>query len=135
MNQPGDNMADFAVLFKARIKNTAISNKELADKIGVHPITISRWKKGAIINGKLQVPSQREYLLASIEPLGFAREGEKALEECNQLFQAAGHAVLDLDEQKKYFPPLKAEPPPSPQLATPKEGDAQQSIAPKPLGT
>ncbi|MEN8215574.1 MAG: NB-ARC domain-containing protein [Pseudomonadota bacterium] len=104
-------MTSFAEQLTAAMEYAKISNDRLARKLRLSPVTISRWKNGTVINGKLQLPSQREYLLAGIKPLRLPQQ-ENGFQACNRLFQAAGHAVLDFEEQKKYFPESIAEPSP-----------------------
>jgi len=128
MTNGGHNMASFAECLDKAMTEANITNESLAKQIaveetkgeGITPKTIYRLRYGQIINGKVQIPHKRKYILDMIKPLRLAQKGQAGLEECNALLQAAGFFVLDGHEQNKYFHELKDETPlktkPSPKI-------------------
>ena len=119
MTNGGHNMASFAECLDKAMTEANITNESLAKQIaveetkgeGITPKTIYRLRYGQIINGKVQIPHKRKYILDMIKPLRLPQKGQAGLEECNALLQAAGFFVLDGDEQNKYFHELKDETP------------------------
>jgi hypothetical protein len=123
MNKHGTQMASFAELLANAMKKAKIRDKDLVEHIaledsqgeGISERRIARWRRGEKNNkGDVYKPKERKYILAMIKPLGFSRRGQRGLEECNNLLRSAEFWVLDEDEQNKYFPRLKFEPPHKP---------------------
>jgi hypothetical protein len=107
-------MASFAELLTLYMKDIRISVASLAEKItsasnprkdepGVSSITISRWKNGTVIKGRIQIPHKREYILDLIKPLLLD------MNQSNQLLKAAEYKTLVDEERQKYFPNSKIE--------------------------
>jgi WD40 repeat protein len=91
----------FVKRLKTSMERASLKNKQFVDeKIVENEATISRWRQGKTI-------PRRSTLLKCIGLLGFP-EQKNGLDECNELFDAAGHQKLTLEEEKDYFPPKKA---------------------------
>lgn len=123
INKHGTQMANFAELLSNAINEARIDDNDLAEHIGlensqgegISTRTIGRWRRGETNNnGKVYKPKKRKYILSMIKPLRLAQKGKAGLEECNNLLRSAEFGVLDEEEQQKYFPRLKFEPPHKP---------------------
>jgi len=118
-------MKSFAEHLTAAMKDAGIKNSELAKQVrsiknyrttssdsssnNVSAVTISRWKNGTVIKGKLQKPSIRGNVLDMIRPLGLPQKNMDGVETCDSLLKAAEFPALNDEEKKTYFPQLKFE--------------------------